>query len=106
MSSLLVLTRADLGRTIAEIFDQARAAQGGEGWVHLYYRDDYDAFEMRITRSAGAGMAPQYEVGCFLNGRVSYQLNGKRWPGSRAIGEPMLQACSAPSGATIEGFFS
>lgn len=106
MSSSLVLTRADLTRSIRHIFDQARAAQGGEGWPRLYYRDEFDVFEMRVTCSAGVGMAPQYDVSCFLNGRASRQLNGTRWPGDCAIGEPMLRACGAPASASVEEFFS
>lgn len=106
METVLTLTRIDLTRPIAEIFNQARAAQGGEGWPRLVYKDEHDAFAMRLTCSVGHSGAPRYEVSCMLNNSTSYQLNNRSFSGAEPIGRPMLIASSAPAGTGIKDFFA
>ena len=106
METVLTLTRIDLTRSISEIFNQARAAQGSEGWPRLVYKDEHDVFVMRLTRSVGHGGSPRYEVSCMLNNSISYQLNSHSFSGAEEIGQPMLIASSAPAGAGIKDFFA
>lgn len=106
MSTCTTLTRADLVRPLAHIFTQAREAQGGEGWPYLFYSDQHDTFEMRLTPSNGHGMGTQYSLSCFLNGRAARQLNSQLFAWDTPIGRVMMMAAGASPLLEIEEFFS
>ncbi len=99
-NNTLALTRADLHRTLRELFDEIALRPGRAGLPRLTYRDEFDQFRMRVEKS-NVG----YSVSCMLNNSVSYQLNGRHFPGLTQIGTVMLIAAGAPKSQTINGFF-
>jgi hypothetical protein len=94
------LTREQLNTSLRTLIARSQE-QAGSSIAQVSYRDNYDTFRL-VIQDSNVGVS----VRGFVNNSPAYQLNGRRWDRSSAVGAVMLAAAGAPAGSTVDGFFT
>lgn len=97
----LELSLPDLHKSLRQLKRRSRIELGESASPRLRFVDGPDTYRMLLQES-NLG----FNVSGTLNGAIAYQLNTTIFSKSAKVGDVVLRIASAPTGVTVEEFFT